>query len=952
MAKAIQQLTSPLLISPGARVEIRNEEWLVRRVDHLGEGQALHVSGVSELTRNKDAIFLTALESEIRLLKAEETKLIPDPSYGYQQSKLYLESQLRQMIPPQSEKPKLYIGHRAAMDVVPYQLTPALQALEQPRQRILIADAVGLGKTLECGILLSELILRGQGKRMLVLATKSLLTQFQKEMWSRFSIPLVRLDSNGIQRLRRDIPTNHNPFDYYDKTIISMDTLKQDTEYRRYLEQSWWDIIVIDEAHNVAERGAHSLRAKLAKLLASRSDTLIMLSATPHDGRAKSFASLMNMLNPTAIANPEHYSKDEIQGLFVRRFKKDIKDQVQNDFQERSIHELHIQASPLEEEAYQALSGLRFEHLQDKRSGGMLIKTGLEKALFSSPAACLQTLRNRIQTLEKSEALDYSQDIEALTALQAKVAAIGPEHFSKYLRLLSLLNKELKWKKNDPQDRVVIFTERIETLKFLQAHLPEALKLKENQLDILHGGLADTEQQAVVENFGKERSPVRLLIASDVASEGINLHYLSHRMIHFDIPWSLMVFQQRNGRIDRYGQSQKPEIYYLMTDSHDEKIRGDQRVLTLLIEKDQQAVENIGDPSALLGKYSIEGEEALIAEVIESGQGSEGLEKTLKNEAAQISFEDFLADFEVSAVAQPEAQTGQMPSLYANTLSYVRAALDQLGLNDYTAYENGQALDLRSLPEDLLARFETCPSEIYPDNGLLKFSTQVETIQREIEICRKEEKAWPQVHYLWEQHPLMGWLNDKVNASFGRHQAPVVCLDTRLNGMVPGEEIYLLSGLYPNLKGHPLIWQWLGVRFEAGRFVETLPFEALLERCLFGSRDFPNPGLDLDLPALQNRLPEAVKQAKNWLLIQKMQFENRMQEKLAQELKALETLKGRKLEQLELNFAEAVGVRLHMKDKERRSIDTVFSDYQVWVQETLTVHEQPYIQVQAVFVGE
>ena len=200
------------------------------------------------------------------------------------------------------------------MNLVPYQLDPALQALRQPRQRILIADAVGLGKTLEAGILTTELIQRGRGQRILVITLKSMLTQFQKEFWSRFSIPLVRLDSVGLQRVRNSIPSNHNPFNFYDRTIISIDTLKNNLEYRNYLENAWWDIIIIDECHNVAARGNEdgmSRRARLARMLSGRSDTMMLLSATPHDGSARSFASLMSLLDPTAISDPDDYTPED-----------------------------------------------------------------------------------------------------------------------------------------------------------------------------------------------------------------------------------------------------------------------------------------------------------------------------------------------------------------------------------------------------------------------------------------------------------------------------------------------------------------------------------------------------------------------------------------------------------------------------------------------------------------
>ena len=218
------------------------------------------------------------------MLSPEQTELIEDHSSRF--IKTYLEALLRSA--PKTDAAKLYISQHATMDALPYQFFPALQALKSPRARILIADAVGIGKTLEAGILVSELMARG--RRILVLATKAMLLQFQQKFWNRFSIPLASLDSDGIRSIRNKIPANHNPFFYFDKAIISIDKLKRNADYRVYLEKAYWDIIEIDETHNVALRDTASQRAKLAQLLSSRSDSLIMLTATPHDGKPESFA--------------------------------------------------------------------------------------------------------------------------------------------------------------------------------------------------------------------------------------------------------------------------------------------------------------------------------------------------------------------------------------------------------------------------------------------------------------------------------------------------------------------------------------------------------------------------------------------------------------------------------------------------------------------------------------
>lgn len=953
---------SPL--APGARVEIRGVEWIVRRVDSTSTGgHSVAVTGVSELVRGREARFLTEIEGKgVVVLDPAETTLVGDPSPQYRDTRLYLEALLRQSPPTTTD---VWLGHRAAIDPLPYQLEPALAALDRPRQRILMADAVGLGKTIEVGILLAELIKRGKGKRILVVCGRSMMTQLQKELWSRFTIPLVSLDSAAIQRVRLDLPTNTNPFHYYDKAIISIDTLKQDGVYRVSLENAWWDVIVIDEAHRVALRGdTNKLNYKLARLLATRSDTLIMTSATPHDGRPESFASLMNMLDPTAIANPRDYTKEDIKGLHVRHFKKDVTAQYGTAVKQRRLVKGKVAASREEEAAFEVLADLSFESFDKRRRPGQhLFRTVLEKALFSSPAACLQTVRERLRKLEDVATGEAARDRDGLKRLEAALLPITPERFSRYQRLLQLLRSpsELGWDGTDPKDRLVIFTERIETLKLLRENLQRDFSLRDEQIATLHGqDGTDVEQQKVVEDFGREKSPVRLLLATDMASEGLNLHFLCRKMVHFDTPWSFIVFQQRNGRIDRYGQERQPLIAYLFVESKTARVQGDTRILELLAEKDDAAQKNIGDPTALYGVYEELEEERITAEAMETGVTPERFDGWVEEKrekrmaAAPVNLLDVLfGSTPDKPGAEVLARTRCLPSLFPDDLAYARHALDALRTESRLGFRpdpERNAIEVELSP-DLRRAFRSLPKDALPEDGRLVFTTDRERVKKAIADCRAEDRRWPDVHLLWDLHPFLEWLGHRLLVAFQRREAPVVTLRGTL---APGEALFLVQGELPNLKGQPAVHAWFGVRYEGGSFRETLSLEQVLERTRLTATVHANPGSTPDLIPFQSLVPDVVQRARTFLSERRAAFNSCYGPALAAHLSSLKALEGRQTEQLELDFPEeALNRRTRdRKEQRRRQIRSAFDEHVSWVKETMTIEDKPYIRIAALFAGE
>lgn len=991
-------------IAPGAHIELRDAVWRVERVDATSRGSAAwRCVGVSEIVRDQEAIFLEEYEPEVKVLDPRTTRLERDTSSRHRAGLLYIESLLRDVPPPEDA---LYLGHRAAMDALEYQLDPAWMALSRPRQRILIADSVGLGKTLEAGILLSELILRGRGRRILVATTKSMLTQFQKELWARFSIPLVRLDSVGLQRIRAEIPTHHNPFYYFDKTIISIDTLKQNNWFRTHVESAHWDVVVIDEAHNVASRGGRgSQRAGIAAKLARNCDSLVLLSATPHDGKAESFASLMNLLDPTAIADPSSYTRDDIQGLYVRRFKHDVEHQLASHVPERQVMEAHAQASAAEEAAFDRLTALEVPTLDEHGpnvhgpdehgpsghgSGAVLFRTGLTKALFSSPAACLAQLRSPLRRKAVAEALPealrkrvldrralatsaaleaaaehlarsparspgtgprgpaLAADLRALADLAGAVEAITPELFSKYQKLLETLDR-IGWSVRGAQeDRLVIFTERLETLSFLGERLSEDLGLAEGQWEILHGGLSDLDQQRLVEDFGKSTAKLRLLLASDVASEGLNLHYLCHRLIHFDMPWSLMVFQQRNGRIDRYGQSASPMIVYLQTDSQNETIRGDTRILTLLREKSDQAYENIGDPSVFMGVFDVEEEERITARAIEEGTSAAELERRFDAQ----SIDPFALLLAAAAGASPQGvPTRDRPSLFASDFDFFATGVERL--REITALEAEVDTDLQLVelkaPEDLQRRFRKLPAEVRPEDGVVLLTADPERMQRALDEARREEVAWPRHHFLWANSPVLRWLSDRLRAAFGRHTAPVMMVPALGGG---AQTAVLVSGLLPNRRGQALVHRWHVARFTGGRLDRVEPFEDFLAGCPLGRAPLPNDGREIDLKRLEHLLAPAIEAVERRVLTDRDRYRAEMGPKLNDELDRLARLQDQQLGHLEALYEERTdSLGVHRREREERRVRHLFHEYKEWIRDAMTTADRPFLQVVAVLVG-
>lgn len=531
---------------------------------------------------------------------------------------------------------------RIAVDPRPYQFVPILMALKQNPVRVCIADDVGIGKTIEACLIARELLDRGEVKRIAVLCPPHLAEQWQKELMDKFRIQAELVLPSTAGRLERHCQIGESLFDIYPHVIVSMDFIKNDRRRDEFV-RTCPELVIVDEAHTCAfgfeGRGGRHQRHQLIKQLAETPDRhMIFVTATPHSGKEDTFRSLLTFLDAGFVNLPpdlngkenEHHRKKLAQH-FVQRRRKDIEHFLTETlFPKREEAEETYKLSP----EYVKLFEKAIDYAQatvGDASGGQFRQRvrwwsvlALLRSLASSPAAAVDTLRERSKTVDSSsveeadelgrngvfdvETDEYTEGVDVvpgsdhsgveeeerikensrreLLALAREAEKISADKDSKLQKAITLIKKIL-----DDGYSPIVFCRFIPTAEYVADHLRKELggKYKDLQVISVTGLLPPEERKARVEELGTSKK--RILVCTDCLSEGINLQDHFNAVFHYDLSWSPTRHEQREGRVDRFGQPHD-KVRVLTYYSVDNKIDG--IVLDVLIRKHKTIRNSLG----------------------------------------------------------------------------------------------------------------------------------------------------------------------------------------------------------------------------------------------------------------------------------------------------------------------------------------------------------------------
>ncbi|MFD3598389.1 DISARM system SNF2-like helicase DrmD [Streptomyces sp. NPDC058656] len=547
---------------------------------------------------------------------------------------------------------------RSGANVEAYQLVPLSRALKSSRTNLLLADDVGLGKTIEAGLVVQELLLRHRARSVIIVCPPSLSLKWQDEMREKFGLDFVIVNSELMARVRRSHGLNANPFRLFPRVIVSMAWLpslraqrllrdvladmRDSSTARRYA----FDVLVVDEAHHVApaspttapgQRGyaVDSKRTIATTKLAEACEHRLFLSATPHNGYSESFTALLEMIDGRRFTRGASIDEKALREVGVRRLKSEL---PEKGFKARKLETLVFEPTEQEQRQFERLELLLAESARanGKGAGGDIVSMLLKKRFLSSPWSFARTLElyegaeggdRQLQMDDEdqyfTEVMGSGQSDEEegeaehpeftalrqikgsdplVTATQSEIDSLiewgrGYEHKadSRLEALLTFLNAVCRPDGTHwMNERVVVFTEYAATLDWIAGVLRQ--RGYNDVLEIIQGSTPAEEREKIRARFTEspDRHKVRVLLATDSAGEGIDLQTHCHRLVNFDIPFNPSRLEQRIGRIDRYGQTEDPKIFHFKPVDSSTRYAADMRFMGIIATKVGTATQDLG----------------------------------------------------------------------------------------------------------------------------------------------------------------------------------------------------------------------------------------------------------------------------------------------------------------------------------------------------------------------
>ena len=624
------------LPEPGRLVEVRRRQWVVADINaaRLDAGTLQHcvkLSSIDEDGLGEELEVIWEIEPGAQVI--ERAGL---PSITGQDDSNMLDAFLdavRWGAATNADQGFLQAPFRSGVSIEDFQLDPLVRAIDMARVNLLIADDVGLGKTIEAGLVIQELLLRHRARTILIVCPASLQEKWRIEMLEKFGLDFRVVDTDYNKQLRRERGIHANPWTSHPRLITSIDWAKSGEGLRAMRDAlplhvgypRKFDLLVVDEAHNVAPAaGAHyaveSQRTRFIRAISPHFQHRLFLTATPHNGYTESFTSLLELLDDQRFARNILPDEKRLNQVMIRRLKSDLVDADGNPlYARRTLDALAVPYSTKEREIHRKLDDYCSSREKDAAQAGSGFGTAfvnrlLKKRLLSSPAAFASTLEKHVASLAgaryakqdtMSERIlhkaiskvdeDYADDreaenaqAEAMEEATRRSLPLTPEQQamldelrgwaqqaknqadSKAKAILDWLTANLKQDGQWNDRRVILFTEYRTTHQWMHQILASH-DFGGERLALLHGGLSQEEREPIKASFqaSPQDSPVRILLATDAASEGIDLQNHCNRLIHLEIPYNPNVMEQRNGRIDRHGQREKEVLIWHPVDGGD-----------------------------------------------------------------------------------------------------------------------------------------------------------------------------------------------------------------------------------------------------------------------------------------------------------------------------------------------------------------------------------------------